>query len=457
MLSCNAADRTDGPLNNNVQAAGQENLAPDSLPQGKLIPLIACRADTTESYALYMPAHKRGALLPVVCFFDPHADGAGTLKRYTSLADHYGFILVASNNSRNGNDWPTEEHIWNCISNDTRNRLPIDSQRIYTCGFSGGAKAAIYLAMRQSIISGVIACGAILPDMLQQNNLPYSFTAITGEGDMNRSDIIAANNDLDKTGADHRLLFFNGIHEWPPLPVMDKAFAALAFDAMRKNKIPADSSFIKPFINLNKKEADSLIAAHNLLRAAATCHFAFTVLNGIDAEAGLFLQKEKAITASPNWKQQMDAAVKEQQQEQLIKGIYQQQFQQGDQQYWTSTINNILSKAKTTGPETAMYQRLKAYLSLAFYSISNQCISSNQNAAAAHFISLYKLVDEANSEAWYFSAIINARNGNLAQASTDIIKAVALGFNDKARLMQQAEFKQAPFKHYRDEALAKIK
>ena len=88
-----------------------------------------------------------------------------------------------------------------------------------------------------------------------------------------------------------------------------------------------------------------------------------------------------------------------------------------------------------------MYQRLLAYLSLAFYSISNQLINRNDNTTAMHFVELYKMADPTNSEAWYFSAILNARDHQAQAAVNDMVKAAGCGFRDKGRLMQQPEFK----------------
>jgi hypothetical protein len=87
-----------------------------------------------------------------------------------------------------------------------------------------------------------------------------------------------------------------------------------------------------------------------------------------------------------------------------------------------------------------MYNRLLAYLSLAFYSISDQLIHSGQNDGAEYFVTLYKMADPANSEAWYFSAIINARKNDSKAAEDDLLKAIANGFNDKERIVQQPEF-----------------
>ena len=60
--------------------------------------------------------------------------------------------------------------------------------------------------------------------------------------------------------------------------------------------------------------------------------------------------------------------------------------------------------------------------------------------AAENYITLYKLVDAANSEAWYFSAIIHAADKNTTEAKADLLKAISNGFNDKARLLHQQEF-----------------
>jgi hypothetical protein len=51
------------------------------------------------------------------------------------------------------------------------------------------------------------------------------------------------------------------------------------------------------------------------------------------------------------------------------------------------------------------------------------------------------MADPTNSEAWYFSAILQARKAETAATESDLLKAVSLGFTDKERLRQQPEFK----------------
>ena len=45
-----------------------------------------------------------------------------------------------------------------------------------TCGFSGGAKVASYIALHDNNVKGVIAGGAGLPDETQAGNFNFSFT-----------------------------------------------------------------------------------------------------------------------------------------------------------------------------------------------------------------------------------------------------------------------------------------
>src|ERR1700735_1842902 len=78
---------------------------------GQVIDSVICKADPTQSYALYVPAKGQKEALPIIYFFDPHADGALPVKKYKALADAYGFILAGSNNSKNGNDWSVTVNI----------------------------------------------------------------------------------------------------------------------------------------------------------------------------------------------------------------------------------------------------------------------------------------------------------------------------------------------------------
>jgi len=184
--------------------------------------------------------------------------GALPLNKYRSLAETYGFILAGSNNSKNGNDWSTTERIWRQLFADTKARLKIDGSRIYTCGFSGGARVAGYVAIQHPEIKGVIAGGAGLPDGVQADNFNFSFTAIAGEGDMNLTELIAISRDLDKTKTRHHILFFDGKHEWAPVSTMETALCRLTSRCHAKALIPKDNTVIDHFAGKGKNRVGAL-------------------------------------------------------------------------------------------------------------------------------------------------------------------------------------------------------
>lgn len=411
-----------------------------SFEAGKVIDSVICQSDPSQSYALYIPKKGNGTALPIIYFFDPHAAGALPLNKYKSLADAYGFILIGSNNSKNGNDWPVTENIWQRLLEDTKARLKIDSNRIYTGGFSGGAKVASYGALEHPGIKGVIANGAGLPDGTQAGDFNFSFTSIAGEGDMNLTDLIALNSGLDNTRTRHRIIFFDGKHEWAPAHSMNIAFAGLQFDAMQQALIPKDEVFIGHFITESKKRLDSCYQTNQLIKAGQECALSISLLDGVTNEVDWFREKAAALVKDPDYHKQQLRQETLLVKEQGLKAEYMQHFQQGDMQYWNNTIQDLQIKAGAKTPERVMYQRLVAYLSLAFYSISNQLINNNRNSDALQFVALYKMADPGNPEAWYFSAILDARGGNARGAADDLVKAAGLGFKDIGRMRQQSEF-----------------
>ena len=413
--------------------------------KGEILSKVVCQADPTKSYALYIPGEKDNQPLPVIYFFDPHGDGLLPVKKYKSLADSFHFILVGSNNSKNGNDFNEAENIFDAMKEDVVKRIAVDGDRIYLCGFSGGAKVATFLGLHFPGIKGIIANGAGLGDITTAGNFKFSYMAIAGNGDLNMTDMVSIDKILDKTSTMHRIIFFDGIHEWAPESTMDITFEGLQLDAMRDNLIPKDTSFINGFITQMRKVVEKEEKDNELIKAQQNCQLATAMLSGFTDQENWFRQKQNSIEKTTAFQKEENERQTLLQKEESLKSVYQQQFMNSDGNYWNKTIVDVKARAKANNPEGHMYQRLQAYLSLAFYSISNQMINKDQNKEAEYFVSLYKMADPTNTEAWYFSAILDARNHNAIKTKEDLEKAVALGFNDKKRLEQQPEFSKATF------------
>jgi pimeloyl-ACP methyl ester carboxylesterase len=405
--------------------AGKTRIA-DPLARGKVIDSVRCTADTGQSYALYVP--DRSERMPVVYLFDSHGKGAYPVSMYKALADTFGFILVCSNNSRNGNDYVESDHIWDALVLDTRNRLPIDTNRIYTCGFSGGAKVAGYLAVMHPEVKGVILNGAAMPDGVNASDYPFAVTLLTGEGDMNMTDLVAFDKDLEQTHTRHRLIVFDGKHEWAPVPVMELAFAGWQFDA----RLP-DTAFIQRYTASSLSRVAAFKKAGRWIDAYREC--TLSMAYNLD---GVFARMRDTIARTPAYRRQLAALSDQLAREQAAKEVFAEHFEQSAQPYWTKVIDSLQND------HSAMSQRLQAFLSLEFYMYSTRLLGSSENQWARYFIDLYREVDPTNSEGWYLSAVCDVREGRQGQVGPDLRKAFELGFNDVERYRKQPEFQGRP-------------
>lgn len=399
------------------------------------------RQAPADDYSLYVPKKGGPGGMPVVFFFDPHGDGSLPLRKYQTLAEAYGFILVGSNLSKNGNDWPTTKKIWDNLYSEIARRLHPDENRFYVCGFSGGAKVASYVAIQRPGTRGVIAGGAGLPDGVSASDLPFSFTALAGEGDMNLTELVSLSAALDKTRTRHRIIVFDGKHEWAPLAVMDRAFAGWQLEAMHDGWLAKDAAFIARVVAGDRSRVEAATRSGQLIQAEQACRVTISFLTGLTPEAEWFRQKAVALDGDVRYQKEMRAREAVFAQESTIKAGYMQHFQQVDLPWFRQTIKDLNAKVAAGGPEKAMDQRLLAYLSLAFYSFSNNLINSGRPDGTREFVEVYKMADPMNTEPWYFLAVVDVREGHTAQAEADLLKAVSLGFRDRERLRRQPEFK----------------
>lgn len=100
------------------------------IPQDEIIEKVTCIANPEQSYALFLPpGYTPEKKWPILYAFDPLARGAVPLKLFRDAAKEFGFILVGSNNSRNGIDLNAiVETLWS----DSHQRFAIDERRVYT-------------------------------------------------------------------------------------------------------------------------------------------------------------------------------------------------------------------------------------------------------------------------------------------------------------------------------------
>lgn len=185
------------------------------LPVGEIIDSVRCQTDPSLSYAAYLPSnYDSNKRWPIIYLFEPMARGRLPIELYAEVADRRGYILICSNNSRNGSVAKSLD-IFNALENDTENRFSIDPNRIYTSGFSGGARFAQFLANTQEQITGVIAVAG--PKLESRTNgKQYLYYGIVGSRDMNYIEHHDFQNELDKNEIKNLLMTYLAPHRWAP-------------------------------------------------------------------------------------------------------------------------------------------------------------------------------------------------------------------------------------------------
>ena len=110
----------------------------DDFPIGEIVDSIAVSKTSNETFALYLPSnHKPNTLSPIVFIFDPAARGKIGIHPFIKAAEKYNYILICSNNSKNG---PYDQNIKiaSRLYDKVFSDFSINPKRVYTAGFSGG-------------------------------------------------------------------------------------------------------------------------------------------------------------------------------------------------------------------------------------------------------------------------------------------------------------------------------
>lgn len=215
------------------------------LPAPGQIANVTCTADSTQSYALYLPStYTTAKRWPIIYFFDPGGRGRRPLDLYKDIGETYGFILAGSNNSRNFSSDQSKAVI--AIWEDTHARLALDERRAYSSGFSGGARVAGAMALSgpPGQIAGVIAHGAGYPTnrSRSKDEMPYFFAV--GEEDFNWPEIVNIRREREELGSPYRVRVYPGKHQWAPAAVMEQAMQYMNLKAMQAGALGKDASLI---------------------------------------------------------------------------------------------------------------------------------------------------------------------------------------------------------------------
>ena len=229
--------------------------------KGKILDRIPVKGLKEETFQLYLPeSYDPNTLSAIVIIFDPSGNGTKGIKPFITSAERFNYILVCSNNTKNG---PYQENFdyTNRLFSHIFSSLKIDQNQIYTAGFSGGSRLACAVAVLTGAIQGVIACGAGFPNEIDKNpslESKFSYVGLVGDEDMNYQEMLQARDWLNKFNIENELFTYEDGHSWPPKEQIERAFMWLEIQASKRKLRKPDVKLIQEFYKEDLAIADSL-------------------------------------------------------------------------------------------------------------------------------------------------------------------------------------------------------
>ncbi len=406
----------------------------EALTSGQVYANFTLRNDPTKQVTLYLPkAHDGATPIPLLLGFDSHARGEMVIDKYKSLAEREGFALAVSNDSKNGLQPQLSLQIANTTLDDLKVRLNVDPKRIYLTGFSGGARVAALTAQNRNDIAGVIGCAAgYQPDMQGQN---FSYYGIVGVEDFNFLELMSLDRVLESLAPPYRIQTWGGGHAWPEEPIMAEAWEWMEFRAMAYGTAPKDSTRIEALRTELQKEIDRC--------KGADCYelnkLLYSYLRELEDVEGLKAEI-KRLAGEKAYQDERAGMLALEAKEMELREKCQHDIGVMDLGYWQTEVSRMTKAGKPETDEGWMNRRILGFMSLVAYSYSNQSLGMNDLPNAEKYIGIYELVDPPNSEHAYFKAKLRVRQGRLNEAIPALQQAVALGFEDRARIEADPDF-----------------
>lgn len=447
---------------------------------------IACKNDSVYSYALLIPAtykdyppalrptdHAPGEIprFPVILAFDPHADGSLPLTLYRPLAEKYGYLMIGSNDLKNGLTPDKIQNIVRALAKEILTGYPVDTSRIYLLGFSGCARMASLTALYFMKVRGVIGCGAGFAGNGYAPPFKFDFFGMAGWGDFNIGEVLSLENPLREAGFRHHIDTWPGIHAWPPEEEMEQAFRWITLNAMRDRQILPDTALT----GLIAREADLEITTHirkgYLPDALGSCSLVLSCLQGLTSVAS-FTKRMDSIKQSPLFIRQQHYRDSLFGKEEMDRKELMNAVSVKEPSWWKEWMHGMKEKGKekmlmTEGQDvlkgragmnvnsqmppagvgfyiredTLLNRRILSFIGLYCYMQATAKLSGGNDQDAAKVINIYELIEPGNPEANYLRARLYARQGSTDFSLEEMKSAVEKGFNNISRIENQEEFK----------------
>ncbi|MEM1405373.1 MAG: hypothetical protein AAGG59_01260 [Bacteroidota bacterium] len=428
---------------------------PAQLAPGKVIDSVFCLEDSEQSYALYLPSNYRDSIeWPAIFIFEPAARGNLPVKRFRPVAEELGYILISSNNSRNGS-WEVVFDAAEALFSDAAKRYAVDASRIYTAGFSGGARAATALAVITNQIAGVIACGAGLPNPVEyQPNKAHRFdyVSVAGIKDMNYLELKKVAEKLDELGFENHQLWFDGGHTWPPSHYLKQAVYWLELQQVKRAGYNPYYDLTTAF-DIDVRAIDSLLESSEIYSAV---DYYYKIIENYKEQIDLTPLENKIspYIDGKEFKKQAKRQLKIERQEARYQGKYFEAFSEAwytrlsvendstirGIRWWQNEIDELRSLAKKENGYLSMSLRLLNLIWAKFAEASFKFQQQGDTKTAITFNEIWLYADPSSVWGSFNMAKLHGLEYNKEKTMYYLNMAHELGMSRPERIKKQPEF-----------------
>jgi predicted esterase len=422
----------------------QSYMFPQVPAKDQVTDTVRCLDYAGQSYTLYLPAqYDKIRIWPVILIFDPSARGRTGVNTFIEAGRKYGFILACSNNSRNG---PLENNFTaaTAMLQDIEERFTVDQRRIYAAGFSGGSRFAMAFAIKEKRISGIIGCGAGLPNdrnYLPSENSSFIYYGLAGNRDMNYLEMY----DLPDFFSNQTRVIsffrpFSGDHQWPGSDLITEAVEWVVLQTMNSKILPADQTFISYLENKTHILINSRLSAGNLTEAILYMKFAARDFQGTPFASQiikLLADSEKSYdyrTATRNWNK-MAAAEQERKEKYLnylSELVNSGSLPDSASAWWKNETRTLIRLRDKGSPENSqMASRVLNFISILCSEQGTTYYRYKLYPQAAFLFDICTLSDSENQNNYFNLARSLAMSGKLNESVEALSAAINHGLNSR--------------------------
>ena len=433
--------------------ASQSFLFPQTFAKDQVIDTVRCRDAAGQSYAVFLPEkYDNKKSWPVILIFDPAARGKTGISTFIEAGRKYGFILACSNNSRNG---PLENNFTAAAAmlRDVEEHFNLDKRRIYASGFSGGSRFAMAYTVKEKKISGVIGCGAGLPngeDYLPSQNSDFLYYGLAGTRDMNYLEMHDLSGFFSKqTRVISYFRAFSGGHQWPAPDLITSAVEWIILQSMNRKIIPADNTFLTYIEKKTHDLINSQVNEGNQADALMYMRFASRDFQGTPFASNMTKQvadSEKSPeykTALRKWNKMVltEQETKEKCLNYLVEIFNSGSLSDSTSGWWKNEVRSLTRlRDKDSQEDSQMASRVLNFISILCSDQGTSFYRNKSYSQSAFLFEICTFSDSENPNNYYNLARSLAASDKLKESISALSAAVSHGFNSRKTVEAESAF-----------------